>query len=454
MTIQFDTFIQSNHFQAICNRQRGQWLEVGNAGVLRPVSGFFQKCWFVVRNFLSWGGVRERTAIAINEVCRRFFDEICLSSPTPLDSNSPILARYAGSIRRLANSIRRMNPPLCLEEFVQNITDLNRCPEVVEARVALNSGIRPALLSEGISGSYILHDRQRRPWAIFKPQEQEPGVKGNPKGFGANVQGFLDKIKIEPGTSYQREVAACALDHGHFAGVPLTTVAEMPRYPFGDRSGRGCMKGSFQKFIGNSKHAWEHYQILPWPFSGGDAYKIPAHEIHKIAILDIRTLNCDRHLKNFLVDDHWHVHPIDHGYTFPGDASNLRFNWMNFKQAKEPFSPEELIYIDRLDPKADAQRLKEVIPNLSDAALFRFEVANVLLKKAARRGLTVYQIGELMCGSHGGGLASLLKVFIPMPLDHPSYFETAICRRISRYNMEASLDREITHYLTRTGSPH
>ena len=298
MTAKIDSIINSDNYCIISNCAKGQWLEDEGAGKLHYVDGFVQKSWYVVRDLFSWGGVHSRTARTINSVCQKFFSEICANCQAPIRSNSPILNRYRDTIAKLARSVKRMSSRVCDQKIAQNIVHLKRCPEIVEATLALDQGIRPAPLAEGISGTYLLHDRRRNPWAIFKPVEQEPGGPSNPKGF-SDMRGFLRKIHIESGTNYLRERAAYLLDRSHFSSVPLTAIASLPRIAFG--GGAGLTKGSFQMFVPNCKHAWDHYQILPWFLSFARGHKIPPHEIHKIAILDIRTLNCDRHLKNFLV---------------------------------------------------------------------------------------------------------------------------------------------------------
>ena len=437
----------TSDFQLIADRRKGEWLEASASGELRTLRGAWQKAWFLIRDFATCGFLHRRTAQAITAVSKRFFDDICARCPSPLETSSPAIRQSRGAIERLAQAIRRLPPRLCDQKIARYILDLQECPEVAEARLALDRSVRPTLVSEGISGSYLLYNRQGRPWAVFKPEEQEPGMRANPKGFG-DLKPFLDRIQIAPGTSFQRERAAYLLDRGHFSGVPLTTVAEMPRRFFIPQGSSPFARGSFQKFVPGCTHAWDHYQILPWPLSSADGHRIPVHEIHKIAILDIRTLNSDRHLKNFLVDSHFQVYPIDHGFTFPGNASNLRFNWMNFNQSKEPFSPEELRYIEELDPDADIELLKREAPSLSAASLLRCKAAALLLKRCARRGLTAFQIGELMCGRRADFLSNLMNRFVPLPLDQPSYFETAICSQLKPgMPIEPVLDRHIDRYL-------
>ena len=78
-------------------------------------------------------------------------------------------------------------------------------------------------------------------------------------------------------------------------------------------------------------------------------------EVHRIAILDIRTLNCDRNEANLLVkkmaildnerekavkSKYYKLIPIDHGLSFPDNLEiyDYQLVWMNYPQATRPFS--------------------------------------------------------------------------------------------------------------------
>lgn len=77
---------------------------------------------------------------------------------------------------------------------------------------------------------------------------------------------------------------------------------------------------------------------------------IPADQVHRIGVLDVRLLNTDRHAGNILLSfseepktgrkDEVKLIPIDHGLCLP-DVLNIdndiSFAWMSWPQAKEPF---------------------------------------------------------------------------------------------------------------------
>src|SRR5690606_17228551 len=84
---------------------------------------------------------------------------------------------------------------------------------------------------------------------------------------------------------------------------------------------------------------------------------IPAEEVHKLGILDLRVVNLDRHLGNILVSREAsgtiRLVPIDHSYILPDyrELSDLYFEWLYWPQTKIPFSTGALSYIKELDPR-------------------------------------------------------------------------------------------------------
>lgn len=409
---------KSNNFKILSQRAHGEWVEADSAGNLHLISGALQKQWFAIRNYMAGDRLIADTARAINAICKPFFDEI---SHSPFNSDAPSLLENRDAIKQLAGSVSTMPNSLCDPLFSKNLKDLSISPTIAEARLALEKGVAPQPLNKGISGSYILKNRNNQPWAIFKPKEKEPGMKGNEHGYDDfSCQG------VKPGTGYKREEAAYLLDHQHFSDVPLTLVAKLPSHlVYNETPDKSRpIKGSFQRFVPNCK-----------PGAGFlDTDLILPHEIHKMAILDIRLLNSDRHQNNFIVDARGHIYPIDHGWTIPDNAKHLRFEWMDFDQSKQPFSKEDLAYIEQLDPAADAKLLKEKMPKISEDALLRIEAAGHLLKKAAKRGLTAYQIGDMMQGRHFA----------------TSSFELKIGERAAHGHREELIDNAIELYLRKT----
>jgi len=89
--------------------------------------------------------------------------------------------------------------------------------------------------------------------------------------------------------------------------------------------------------------------------------------------------------------------PIDHGLCFP-DCFEIYAHeliWMDYSQAKQPFTEEEIQFIDRIDPVEDCKRLKERL-GFREVCLRNFRIAETVLKKCAKEGFTPYQIGTIV----------------------------------------------------------
>jgi len=250
---------------------------------------------------------------------------------------------------------------------------------VTRVRAGLELGIAPQPIADGEGGTYVLFDAAKRAVAIFKPSDEEPPALNNPKKHAESPS----RKGIIPGDGAVRETAAYLLDRG-WAGVPPTTMLEIRHPTFGP----GCKVGSVQEWIHNSEAAGS---FGPSIFSTAD--------VHRIGILDVRTLNTDRHDGNMLVvkheDERVKLIPIDHGFVLPAEPGEAFFDWLNWPQTREPFSPDELQYIARIDLDADAKMLRKL--GLSDESLATYRMATTLLKMAAASGLTLHDIAGMVC---------------------------------------------------------
>ena len=177
---------------------------------------------------------------------------------------------------------------------------------------------------------------------------------------------------FSPGQGCYREVAAYIFDVDNFCGVPPTVLVycEHSVFNYNSRSGRGAPKvGSLQVYV-------DSYSDL----DGIGSSLISDFEIQKIALLDLRILNCDRNSANILVrhklpiqrgveecgeedegitcspgtsgfldldvdiDNHgatrsdWELIPIDHGYSMPTrlKVSEMDWDWFNQPALKKP----------------------------------------------------------------------------------------------------------------------
>ena len=136
-----------------------------------------------------------------------------------------------------------------------------------------------------------------------------------------------------------------------------------------------CQKlGSLQRFV---EHKCDAGEMSASHFS--------ADNVHRIGVLDIRLLNCDRHSGNLLVCEGggsgagsfaapYTLVPIDHGYALPEALDNPYFEWLFWPQTSVPFSDAVKEYVANLDVQADIALLREKVPSLRDECLRCLEV--------------------------------------------------------------------------------
>eukprot|EP01117_Protostelium_nocturnum_P017953 TRINITY_DN739_c0_g1_i1.p1 TRINITY_DN739_c0_g1~~TRINITY_DN739_c0_g1_i1.p1 ORF type:complete len:403 (+),score=169.37 TRINITY_DN739_c0_g1_i1:948-2156(+) len=243
----------------------------------------------------------------------------------------------------------------------------------------------PELCSEGVNGSYFLRDSNGKIRAIFKPEDEEGTSQFNPKKteMKDNKRGILS------GEAATREVAAFLLDveNGRTFGVPSTHMIRISHPVFGtDSRGKSRVKtGSLQTFVSNDGAAWD---------IGSSAF--PVDEVHKIAILDLILFNTDRHEGNILFKkeaDSYSLIPIDHGFSLPDNLGGAWFDWMNYSQAKKPFSESSLEFINSFDLERNISLLSTHLA-VRKECLRVMQISVTLLKRAAAAGLNAFQIGK------------------------------------------------------------
>ena len=193
-------------------------------------------------------------------------------------------------------------------------------------------------------------------------------------------------IGIPSGGETAREAAAGRLGDllkgatGIDLGVPETHVVALPKERFPadalDKVAKtDPLVGSLQQFARTDGDLRSQSQA--------ERNKIPATECQKMVMFDVLALNLDRHSGNLLItrgaDGKPAITPIDHGQTFPdpGDPSTIgqittqigdRFNaTLGLPGAHEPFSKEMLEGIERLDPIALKQAMKNEVGDLEKA---------------------------------------------------------------------------------------
>jgi len=267
---------------------------------------------------------------------------------------------------------------------------------MIESAIAgLENEHTPVMSAEGSGGVYFMQDSSgQKNVAVFKPIDEEPMAVNNPRGLPLSTDGEGMKRGTRVGEGALREVAAYILDHRvvdresgrsvGFSGVPPTAIVRSLH------RGKSFKVGSLQMFMENDGSCED---------MGPRAF--PVKEVHKVAVLDIRLANADRHAGNILVSKEegatYKLIPIDHGYCLPEKFEDCTFEWLYWPQAREPFSNEATEYIRSLDAEEDIKLLKFHGWELSSSCARVLRISTMLLKKGAARGLTPYDIGRILC---------------------------------------------------------
>uniref|UniRef100_A0A7S2SC79 Ubiquitin-like domain-containing protein n=1 Tax=Rhizochromulina marina TaxID=1034831 RepID=A0A7S2SC79_9STRA len=292
---------------------------------------------------------------------------------------------------------------------------LPRCPRDLErlfyqCKRGLLLGKPPQASLDGSGGTYFLCDPSGVYRTAFKPADEEPCAANSPTGgagdMGPKLGAFADpallaavgdafgqeaatsRRGIPPGQSCLREVLAYALDHRGHARVPPTTLAWCghPKMRYAPGEEPLPKLGSLQAFTPNLGVAED--------FS---CSKFSVDEVHRLAVFDIRVLNCDRNAANVLVTEDLELVPIDHGFCFPEvlEIGWCDWCWLDWPAAKQPMSPDTRCYILSLDPERDAGVVRHKF-GLPEACARLVRLAGILLQEACRANLTLYQIANLV----------------------------------------------------------
>lgn len=183
---------------------------------------------------------------------------------------------------------------------------------VSEILTAMKMGVRPQAVDPCTctGGAYFLRNRRHRIAGVFKPADEEPYAPHNPRekyrrpsptnDDALNKSHVGMKRGILVGETAGRECAAYLLDHDGFAGVPTTAIVSVrhPRWTDPDSGEPYDKIGSLQSYV---QHFCSAEDV------GHSRFQVD--DVHRIAILDMRLLNCDRHPGNILVS---HQRPHAH----------------------------------------------------------------------------------------------------------------------------------------------
>jgi len=151
--------------------------------------------------------------------------------------------------------------------------------------------------------------------------------------------------------------------------------------------------GSLHYFIPHLHDSWELSASF---YSQSD--------FQRIAVLDLRLLNTDRHGGNILVlkekdqNGALKLVPIDHAFCLPDSievcGDHLWFEWMSWPQAKQPLLPETLSYIKNINLEADSKTLRAL--GIGEDAIYTMMWCSSLLQFTLLTGHTLYETAEII----------------------------------------------------------
>eukprot|EP01017_Pseudomicrothorax_dubius_P047636 TRINITY_DN8579_c0_g1_i12.p1 TRINITY_DN8579_c0_g1~~TRINITY_DN8579_c0_g1_i12.p1 ORF type:complete len:393 (-),score=80.17 TRINITY_DN8579_c0_g1_i12:577-1755(-) len=346
-------------------------------------------------------------AVLKNKIAREFgvepkFQRLFYCNYELRQNNNPLFSY--GNVDTNWTVYLHLNTPTGI--FVRQLdafeADANLQEVLEQVREGFRRRYRPILTSDGTSGTYFLKDRNKKNLAIFKPIDEEPYTPNNPKGFVGPFGSQSLKRGILSGEGGAREVAAFLLDSNGFHGVPPTTFVELWHPCFAQGSNPLYMteedgddvselltpKREVEDVFKDSNKALLHYVrenrenvklgslqafVKHDDVASNFGYSVfDVEEVHRIGVLDIRILNCDRNDENVLVrvkmdpatrSKKYRLIPIDHALSLPDtiDISEYDIVWMGWPQAKSPFSEQTLAAIRAIDPIQDAKKLTQHI---------------------------------------------------------------------------------------------
>jgi hypothetical protein len=248
------------------------------------------------------------------------------------------------------------NPPWSSETAMQAASlkatmDFESISEHAKAEVLGGDHVFPAFWINKIDDS-----GQKEKTFLFKPKSTQSG-EGVPKGGETAREAAAGRLAdLLKGTT------------GLDLGIPETHIVALPKSRFPESAlvqveQTDPLVGSLQQFAKTDGDLRSQ--------SLADRNKATPEDCQKMAVLDLLTLNLDRHAGNLLVryrnDGTPALTPIDHGLTFPDPAATERitrqlgdgFNaTLGLPGAHEPFSKEMLAGIEKIDPTAIAAAMK------------------------------------------------------------------------------------------------
>ena len=287
------------------------------------------------------------------------------------------------------------------------------------------------VIEQGISVGYLIKDADGRPIAIYKPAAQAGGSADNPKGIQINpgLKGAEAEASI-------RELGArlvggdfCNTAELHMIKIILNGQLQegsLQKFIENDGTGSKLMQPSLQRllnyvgidpskkldeltfmdgmklgqFMADKTNLWRYGKEVSLP-NDTQLFSQIGKDVHKIGILDIMIQNADRlNTENFLFKDlkgRIKLFAIDHNLAFPADINPMlnQVIWMQSPYSLEPFDQDMLEFIKQLDIETITGELAKM--GMHGDRIKAFKVMSTLVKMGTEAGLSLRDIGELVC---------------------------------------------------------
>ena len=275
---------------------------------------------------------------------------------------------------------------------------------------------KPRLTEDGTGGVYILTGVKQDPVAVWKPSNEEAFAPANPRGYTADESpGMYLQHPDSPmrggfvvGNGFLHERAIFLLDQNSAipAGVPTAVIAKakvggvnkMPtEVSRCDRVPRRCV---VDQPVGSLHQYKEHDGTA-------DDYGVKIlnkEQLQRIALLDLRTLNADRHSANILVAMKKHdgkmeegdgnLIPIDHAFCLPDylQLEQTTLDWMHWPQAKEKLCDEFVDLVNQIDIEDDVELMRET--GIAESSIVTLQIGTSMIKTGCSLGLSLSKMTQ------------------------------------------------------------
>lgn len=249
-----------------------------------------------------------------------------------------------------------------------------RFKEIVESvQVAIESNMQPTRISQGSSGSYFCRNTSGKIVGVFKPKNEEPYGRLNPKWtkwiHRHLFPCFFGRSCLIPNLGYLSEAGASLIDRRLGTNiVPYTDIVHMSspsfHYDYLDRRSQHGLPpkiGSFQCFLTNYKDATVFFRNHPIPTYSdyNDARTASRTSVWAGGCLGRNDpqFDEDEENHNLLQDihpheeedsDHTQTNDTNFRNTSPIKKNNHTFKWIRQLQKQFRREFEQLIILDYL----------------------------------------------------------------------------------------------------------